>query len=181
MLIPLLVLGGVLIVILLVVIATRPAAFAIERSILIQAPAAGIFAHLVEFRAWAAWSPWEGMDPQCQRIFSTPSAGLGATYRWVGNRAVGEGEMTITAVHPAERLELTIQFIRPFAATNQVTFTLTPSHGGTQVTWSMRGTHGFVGKAMSLVINCDKLVGGQFATGLAQLKAVSEPADSAAS
>ncbi len=174
MLVPLLVIGGVLVVILLVVIVTRPAAFAIERSVLIQAPAAGIFSHLVEFRAWAAWSPWEGMDPKSQRIFSTPSAGLGATYRWIGNRAVGEGEMTITAVHPAERLDLTIQFIRPFAATNQVTFSLAPSHGGTQVTWSMRGTNGFLGKAMSLVIDCDKLVGGQFATGLAQLKAVSE-------
>jgi uncharacterized protein YndB with AHSA1/START domain len=178
MLVPFLVLGGVLLIILLVVIVTRPATFVIERSALIQAPAARIFPQLEEFRAWAAWSPWEGMDPQCQRIFSTPSAGLGATYRWVGNRAVGEGEMTITAVHPAERLELTIQFIRPFAATNQVTFTLVPSGTGTQVTWRMRGHNGFLGKAMSLVINCDKLVGGQFATGLAQLKAVSETASS---
>ncbi len=36
----------------------------------------------------------------------------------------------------------------------------------------MSGRNGFMGTAMKLIVNCDKMVGGQFAQGLAQLNEV---------
>ncbi|HMC72411.1 MAG TPA: SRPBCC family protein, partial [Mycobacteriales bacterium] len=50
----------------------------------------------------------------------------------------------------------------------------TPQGGTTQVTWTMDGHNDFVGKTFSLVMNMDKMVGGDFERGLAQLKAVAE-------
>lgn len=154
-------------------IATRPAEFAIQRSRWIAAPPERIFPHLSDLRAWAGWSPWEGLDPNTQRTFGAASTGVGATYHWSGDRRVGEGEMTITEVRPSTLLGLTIRFIRPFQATNHVTFELTPENEGTTVTWTMRGRNGFLGKLMGLIINCDRLVGGQFTLGLEKLSQVS--------
>ncbi len=42
--------------------------------------------------------------------------------------------------------------------------------------WSLAGTNNFVAKAVHLFMNMDKMVGGQFEDGLAQLKSVAEAA-----
>lgn len=39
----------------------------------------------------------------------------------------------------------------------------------------MSGKNNFIAKAMCLVMNMDKMVGGQFEQGLAQLKSVANP------
>ena len=45
------------------------------------------------------------------------------------------------------------------------------------VTWAMYGKNGFMGKLVSVFINCEKMVGPQFEHGLAELgKVVKEPA-----
>ena len=53
-------------------------------------------------------------------------------------------------------------------------FTFQPEGKQTVVTWSMTGTKNFMFKAVHLVMNMDKMVGGDFERGLAQLKNVSE-------
>ena len=85
-----------------------------------------------------------------------------------------EGVMTITDARPGEHLGLDIEFIKPFAAKNRVTFDFATSGGTTTVTWAMSGKSSFMFKAMGLFINCDKMIGDQYAKGLAQLKAISE-------
>ena len=65
-------------------------------------------------------------------------------------------------------------FTKPFAAHNTATFDLTPEAGGTRVTWSMEGANPFMAKLMGLVFNLDKMIGGDFETGLASLKAQAE-------
>jgi hypothetical protein len=44
------------------------------------------------------------------------------------------------------------------------------------VTWSMDGKKQYVSKVMCLFLNMDKMVGGQFETGLADLKKTVEAA-----
>jgi hypothetical protein len=50
----------------------------------------------------------------------------------------------------------------------------------TNVTWAMTGTCGFVHKLCGLVFNSDKMVGGEFAKGLASLKNLVEAEGAAA-
>jgi hypothetical protein len=44
----------------------------------------------------------------------------------------------------------------------------------TDVTWTMHGPNLFIGKVMSLFISMDRMIGKDFETGLANLKAIAE-------
>ena len=58
------------------------------------------------------------------------------------------------------------------AGTSTVDFTFKPEGGKTVVTWAMYGENGFMGKAVSLFIDMDKMCGTQFEQGLADLAKV---------
>jgi uncharacterized protein YndB with AHSA1/START domain len=164
-----------------IVVATRPPEFHIERSIAVLAPPAIAFAQVNDFHAWAAWSPWDKLDPMMERTHSGPPAGPGARYAWKSESGkVGQGRMTIEKSEAPTRVVVTLEFIKPFAATNTVTFRFDATAEGTKVTWAMDGRNGFMGKAFALLMNMDKTVGGDFERGLAGLKAVAEAAPAAA-
>jgi len=159
---------------LLIVIARRPSAFRIERSIKVAAPPARAFVWVNDFHQWRTWSPYEKKDPQMQRTFGGTPSGTGATYGWSGNNDVGEGRMTIVKSEPPSLVSIKLEFMKPFAATNAATFTFIPVAGGTNVTWAMDGRSNFVVKAMSLFVDMDKMIGTDFEHGLAALKTVAE-------
>jgi hypothetical protein len=157
------------------IVALQPADFRLERSTEIAAPADVVFANLDDFRRWGPWSPWEKLDPGMAREYAGASAGMGATYHWTGNADVGEGRMTITESAPPERLAIRLEFIAPFAATNEAVFTLRPSaDGDTEVSWAMTGKNDFMAKAAGMFMDMEAMVGGDFERGLAALKQVSE-------
>jgi hypothetical protein len=158
------------------IVATRPAEFQITRSATISAPAATVFAQVNDFHKWRAWSPWEKLDPNLNRTYGGPAAGEGATYAWNGNKQVGEGRMTITECRAPELVRIRLEFIKPFAATNDTEFRFQPRGDQTEVVWSMTGRNNFMSKAFCLFMNMDKMVGRDFEKGLAEMKAVSEAA-----
>lgn len=163
-----------LIVVLVGVVAVQPAEFRITRSATIAAPPSAVFEQVNDFHKWNDWSPWAKLDSHAKNTFEGPAAGTGAKFAWSGNNEVGEGSMTITKSKPSERILMDLVFVKPFAATNVTEFTFRPDGAGTAVTWSMNGRNNFIGKAVGLFMNCDKMVGGQFEKGFANLKAVVE-------
>ena len=84
--------------------------------------------------------------------------------------------MTITESHPSDPIGIKLEFLRPFQATNTAQFTFKPEGNQTAVTWSMEGQNNFIAKAVCLFMNMDKMVGGQFEQGLAQMKSLVEAA-----
>jgi hypothetical protein len=179
---PLVIFAGaaVLVVGLIVAVAARPGAFHIERSIEMDGPPDGAFAHVNNLQAWSDWSPWDKADPLMKRTFDGPAAGRGARYAWAGNRNVGEGRMTIENSEPPSLVSIKLEFLKPFTATNTTTFTFIPTERGTRVTWSMDGENRFLMKCASLFLNMDKMIGRDFERGLMALKIVSEPLPKAA-
>lgn len=164
----------VLSALLVVVVATRPAAFRIERSTQINAPADVVFAQVNDFKRWDAWSPWAKLDPNMITTIDGAPHGVGATYAWSGNNQVGEGRMTITESRPNEKVGVKLEFIKPWQATNTATFLFDSQGQATKVTWVMEGTNTFMGKAVGLFVDMDAMIGKEFEKGLAQLKSVSE-------
>ncbi len=162
------------VVIFLIVVATRPGEFRIERSTSINAPANVVFPLVNDFHQWPAWSPWEGKDPNIKRSYDGPPAGTGAVYSWQGNKQVGEGRMTITESSPSALVRLKLEFLKPFAATNIGEFTFRPAGNQTSVTWAMSGKSPFMVKLFSLFMNMDKMVGSEFEKGLAKMKSIAE-------
>jgi hypothetical protein len=164
----------ILIVGFVIVVALQPADFRVERSATIAAPASDVFAQVNDFHKWSAWSPWEKLDPGMQRTFEGPPSGAGATYAWKGNKEVGEGRMTITQSKPNELVQIRLEFIKPFAATNTTEFTFKPQGNQTVVNWAMFGQNNFMAKAFHLFCDMDKMVGKDFEKGLVQMKAAAE-------
>jgi uncharacterized protein YndB with AHSA1/START domain len=165
---------GLLIVVFLGVVATRPDTFRIERSASIAAPPEVIFPFVSDFHHWEQWSPWEKLDPKMKKTHEGPAGAQGSRYSWVGNKDVGEGRMTLVDVKPSDSLSIKLEFLKPFEATNATTFTFKPAAGGTQVTWAMEGHPNFMMKAFSLFADMDARVGKDFESGLGTLKGLAE-------
>jgi len=165
-----------IVVLLVIIVATRPSDFRITRTGRIAAPIGVAFENVNDLHKWEAWSPWAKMDPNAKNTYDGPIAGTGASMAWAGNNKVGEGRMTITDCRQNERIQFKLEFLKPFKATNTAEFTFKSEGNETTVTWSMSGKNNFMGKAFGLLMNCDKMVGGQFEQGLANLNSVSQEA-----
>ena len=167
---------GLVVVVFAIVVAMQPADFRVERSITMSVTADVVFAHVNNFHAWDAWSPWAKMDPNAKFSFEGPASGVGAIFRWSGNDKIGEGSNTITESLPNERIRIDLEFLKPFKASNVAEFVFTSRGDTTVVTWSMTGRNNFMCKAFCLFADMDKMVGGDFEKGLASLKAIAEAA-----
>ena len=154
--------------------ATRPDAFRVERAVTIKAPPEKIYPYLDDFNRWAAWSPWEKLDPAMKRTFSGAPSGKGAVYAWEGNSKVGAGRMEILESTPARKLVIKLDFLEPFEGHNTAEYTLEPAGDGTRVTWTMFGPAPYVSKLMGVFVSMDKMIGKDFEAGLENLKIVAE-------
>ena len=166
----------VLVAALVALVATRPATFRVERSLVIAAPPAALFERVADFHRWDAWSPWARLDPAMKTTYEGAPAEVGSSYGWSGNDKVGEGRMTLTEVRPPAQAKVRLEFLKPWHSVAETVFDLYPETGGTRVVWTMHGENDFLGKAMCLVMDMDKAVGPDFERGLAQLKADAEAA-----
>jgi hypothetical protein len=160
--------------VLVVVIAMQPSEFRVSRSARMAAPPAAVFAQVNDFHNWQEWSPWTKVDPNAKGTFEGPTSGTGAKFYWSGNHEVGEGSMTIVESRPDELIRIRLDFAKPLAGTSDVEFTFQPEGDQTAITWSMASTNNFMAKAISLVIDCEKMTGDYFEKGLASMKSIVE-------
>ena len=70
---------------LLVLAATKPDTFRVQRATSIKAPPEKIFALINDFHSWGSWSPYEKLDPTMKRTHGGAANGKGAVYEWEGN------------------------------------------------------------------------------------------------
>jgi uncharacterized protein YndB with AHSA1/START domain len=164
----------VLIAALLAFAATKPDSFRVQRTASIKAPPEKIFPLISDLKSWAAWSPWEKIDPAMKRTHSGAPSGKGAVYAWEGNREIGAGRMEILDAAAPARVTIRLEFVKPFEAQNFAEFTLQPQGEATDVTWAMYGPSTYLSKLMSVFCDMDSMIGANFETGLANLKAAAE-------
>jgi hypothetical protein len=155
-------------------VASRPAAFRIERSQRIRANADAVFARVNDLREFNTWNPFAAADPSATIVYSGESRGPGAAYEWDSTGRAGKGRMTVVESQAPRKVVMRLEFLKPFVATNTAEFSIAGEGPVTNVTWSMTGTCGFVHKLCGIVFNSDKMVGGEFAKGLASLKQLVE-------
>jgi Polyketide cyclase / dehydrase and lipid transport len=153
---------------------SRPSTFSLVRSAEMRSSPERVFAQLNDFKNWNNWSPWDAIDPNLQRTYSGAAAGKGAKYAWIGNKQVGEGSMEITHSVPSSKVQLNLDFLKPFKASNVTEFSLTPTAAGTHVKWEMRGPLNLFMKLFHLFMDMDGMVGKDFDKGLNTLKSIVE-------
>ena len=154
---------------LLLAAATRPADFRVERSATLAASPAALFAQVNDHHKFTVWNPFMKLDPNVRNTYSGPEAGIGAVCSWEGNSDIGAGSCTIIESKPNELVRSRMDWRRPMEGTSTVDFTFKPQGDKTVVTWAMYGKNNFMGKVVSLFMDCDKMCGPQFEQGLADL------------
>lgn len=170
----------VLIVGVIAFITSRPDTFLITRTRQLDASPDAVYALINNFSLWRQWSPYENVDPNMERQYEGPAAGVGARYSYKGNRNIGVGRMEILESKPGERIDIRLEFIEPFAAVNQASFVLEAVDKGTRVTWSMSGPNTFMGKAMMAFGFMESFIGKQLEKGLTDLEPAARATESKA-
>ena len=165
---------ALLIAAILIYAATKPDSFRIERSTTIKAPSEKVFALINDYKQREAWSPWEKIDPALKRTYSGAASGVGAIYEWSGNKDIGQGRMEIVESTPSTKVSLKLDFITPFEAHNMVDFTLAQQGDTTTITQAMYGPSPYLSKLMTIFFSMEKMVGGKYEEGLANIKAIAE-------
>ena len=151
-----------------------PDTYTVQRSTSIAAPAQAVYSHIADFHRWNAWSPWDDLDPDLRRTYSGADSGEGAKYAWAGNRKAGEGTMEITDATEPSRVQIALEFLKPFKSSSTTTFDLRSEGDSTSVTWTMIGPKTLMTRVMGIFKSMDKMIGPDFEKGLAQLKSVVE-------
>jgi hypothetical protein len=164
----------IIVAVIVIVAAMQPTDFKVERSLVINAPAEGIYPYFNSPRLFDAFNPFAKQDPKIQLTYSGPESGPGARSSWLGNTQVGEGSVEIIESVPNKRVRVRLDFKKPMEATNYGEYTMAPEGTGTKVTWTMTGQKNLVQKIFCLFMNMDKMVGGEFEKGLVSLRQLVE-------
>ena len=82
--------------------------------------------------------------------------------------------MEILDAPAPSKVVIKLDFLKPFEAHNTAEFTFVPHGDITNVTWLMHGPAPLLSKLMQVFMNMDNMIGKDFATGLANLKRVTE-------
>ncbi len=143
----------------------------VERSTVIKATPETIYEHIRYLKNMDEWGVWRKSDPNAKYDFSGEDGTVGAKASWDGE-VVSQGSQTITALDPNKSVKTDLAF-GPMVS--QASLDLTPKGpDSTEVKWSLHGETPFMYRAMAIFMSMDKMVGPDFETGLANLKAICE-------
>ncbi len=150
-------------------VAAKPSAFRIERSLAIHARPDAVFARVNNLREFNRWNPFALADQGTRIEYSGPNNGVGSSYSWQGGKS-GAGTMTIVESTTPAQVTMRLEFKKPYVADNRAIFSFDGSGADTRVTWAMTGRYSYLHKLLGTLFDMDKMVGGEFAKGLATLK-----------
>lgn len=146
-----------------------PDHYVVERSVVVEAPPARVYAQVADLNAWTAWQPWSRRDAKA--TFAVEGApGPGQTLRWDGPD-LGEGRIEVTGLRPDEAVDITLTF-REGGPRPKGALTFEANGGATRVVWRIEGETTFrpIGNYLGLLM--DGIIGPDLDAGLAGLKRV---------
>lgn len=159
---------------LLAIGACAPTTWAVERSLLIEAPRHEVHAVLTDLESWPEWTPWSReLDPDAAWTFAGTRGAPGASMTWRGDpRTLGDGALTLASADPETGLSYDL-VLKEGRARTEGGFRYDATPEGTRVTWWDRGDFGrrplgglFGFFAADLI---EERVGEDFERGLRQL------------
>jgi uncharacterized protein YndB with AHSA1/START domain len=173
----LVVIGVVLVVCIAIVLvraAMLPNDFRVSRSTLIQAPPDKVFALINDMKSFNLWNPFAKMDPTTKIAYRGSAGGPGAAFDWEGTGQAGKGSLAILEVTAPMAVTMKLDILKPMESHNNVVFALQPRGASTEVSWTMTGPYPYLNRIAGTIFNMDKMIGGTFESGLADLKRLSE-------
>lgn len=163
--------------ILAVLLTVLPGSYAIQRRMVIDAPAPAVFSRIDSPQGWQKWSVWFRRDPAMKIEFTGPAAGAGAGWRWQ-SRVEGNGSMVLSQIDAPHKLSYQLQFGKnPTPMYGSIS--LQASQARTTVIWEIHGDAG-TNWAMKLFLPfMDTMLGKDLEDSLKLLKQQSQDASAA--
>ena len=162
-----------LIVIFVVVVMAQPSEYHVERTTEMAAPADLVWAEIADFGQWKNWSHWDKSDPSQKTTVTGEPGAVGHTSSWDGEKT-GSGIMKITGAKKPTRLDLELVFKTPMEGVATSAFVLVPKGDKTEVTLSMDGENGFMGKLFAMFMDMDDMIGSAYEDSLASIQEIAE-------
>ncbi|MCX8500338.1 MAG: SRPBCC family protein, partial [Alphaproteobacteria bacterium] len=165
---------AVAVVALLLYAYTRPDSYRVESKITIAAPARTILPYLRNLQERVNWSQWERIDPNGKREYGGVMGEVGSTYHWDSkHKQAGEGRMEIISISD-NRVEVDVQFIRPFPGRAKVDYLLEPMGNATLVSIAFQTAPSFMGKLMWIFFKPEKMIGSMHEKSLNNIRTLVE-------
>lgn len=164
---------GVIIVGTLVLAMFKSSDMYVSRELVILKTPDEIFPHINNSQKSYDWMPWKETDPDVKVEFLGPIEGLGSKSSWNGQK-MGVGSSEVIESIQNQTVKTKLVYTKPFEMSQVAEVSLTPVPEGTTVKWSVRGQNNYFFKLMSIFVNCDKMIGGEFEKGLSKLKKILE-------
>ena len=158
----------------LVYVAMLPSDCRISRDLVINASPQELFPYINNSKKMNDWMPWKESDPGLQMEYSGPEEGVGAKSSWDSKGKMGTGNAIVVEATLNNSVKSQLTYLKPMEMSQLAEVSLTPVDGGTRVTWSVDMKNGFVFKLFGVIMNMDKMVGGEFEKGLGNLKRLAE-------
>ena len=117
-------------------VAVQPNSFEVKRTKTIQAPAAVVYNHVIDFKTWEAWSSWAESDPDMTITLSEQTSGINGSYSWEDKDGVGT--MKTVDAKPNTSIQQEMQFA-DFPKSDVSWELITNDTGTTDVTWTIAG------------------------------------------
>lgn len=174
MIIKILIAVAILLVVIAIVAAFQSSTYRVVRTATFSAPPASVFAQSNDLRKYQTWNPFGKSDPEAVYVYEGPATGVGSILKWSSTGQTGEGTMSIVESRLNEVVRYRLIFIKPMAGAGDMALTLQTQGNQTLVTWTMAGDKNYLAKLMGLFMNMDKMMGGAFERGLAELKTIAE-------
>ena len=153
-----------------------PTDFAVERSIIINAPHGAINAYLESPKMWDKWSAWSSdRDPTIKFTYSGPEVGKDAKQEWT-SKELGSGWLKISSSNAKTGVAYFVGFDKDAEPYRGTILLQRPPNGapGVLVSWSMLGSTENNYLMRYLAFKLDDWIGADFEYGLNRLKEFSE-------
>jgi len=150
--------------------------YSVQRQILIDRSVDVVYNYVKYLRNQDNYSKWVMRDPGMKKEFKGTDGTPGFVYAWDSqDKNAGKGEQEIKSLQQDKSVEAELRFERPFKAVSDTTMTTSATADGkTQVRWIFASTMKYPMNVMLLMMNFDKVLGGDMDSSLARLKGILE-------
>jgi effector-binding domain-containing protein len=141
----------------------------IERSMVIKADAGTVYNEINSLKNWKSWSYWDNIDTAMKSVYSGPESGVGCKHSWESsNDSVGKGSLTITKNEAGKFIETELSF--EGMGTSLGGWKIRDTTDGVLATTYMDIEMPFFARPMTLFMDMDEMLGGDFVKSLNGLK-----------
>ncbi|MFV0604880.1 MAG: SRPBCC family protein [Niabella sp.] len=152
-----------------------PANQKVEKSILINASPAEVYAQMMMLQNFRKWSIWGNVDSSIQYTANGEDGVVGSILQWTGDPALsGKGEIMITELKPNQLIMHDLNLLEPQPLKAHSKFIISPVGNQTEVKWIFVIPSKRPFNIFNMFFNLEKEKGKDFEAGLRALKILIE-------